>query len=202
MRNNYLYVEKYSPREVFTSLAKNIEINVDNSGSPVYRIYGLRDWESNNSIHLSQILKEDGTNYSLNEWETFYTTNTGKTNASGGSITESDPQFSASEASLFVSGDKGKLDSFINEDYYNLPKTFNISSINTITSKKIRISANFDLGGGTITLPNNVDLIFEGGTFTNGSITGTGYNIVARRENIFKNGSVTLLGTPINSFFS
>lgn len=86
VKNNYFYLEKITPKEIFSALSKNVEVNPNNTGKLSYRIYNLRDWDSTTSISLDQIFKENGDAYTQNEWETFYTGNTGNFNSGSASL--------------------------------------------------------------------------------------------------------------------
>ena len=80
---NYLRVVDSITGEIFSSPIKNVEVEPNNVGRPVYKIHNLKDWESKNSINIEQILDEAGNAYSQSSWEDFYTANTANFNGGG-----------------------------------------------------------------------------------------------------------------------
>lgn len=62
---------------MYSGLKKDVLIDRNNLNKPIYKIYNIKDWDSNKSLDISQILKENGTDYSEVEWETFYSEKTG-----------------------------------------------------------------------------------------------------------------------------
>ena len=82
VKGNYLYVKDSNSKQ-FSGSSKNIDIREDDNDGSTYRISGLMGFDSNRVIFLEQVEKENGTPYSLAEWETFYTQNTGNFNGGG-----------------------------------------------------------------------------------------------------------------------
>jgi hypothetical protein len=86
-------------------------------------------------------------------------------------------------------------------NYFYVPKGYNLSLLSVVSNKNLVILYDFDLQGSTVTLSTNCTLIFQGGSISNGTITGTSYNIVADKVNIFKNSSVTLAGSLMSNVY-
>lgn len=78
---NYLLIEDNNTHETQRGFKKEVFIDKSNARVPAYRFFNVKDWESKNSLKIEQILKQDGSPYTQNEWETFYTENTGNFNA-------------------------------------------------------------------------------------------------------------------------
>ena len=85
---NYIIIQSISSGEMFHGTKKKTEVDPNNRGNYVYRFFNVRDWSEKRSLKLSQIKKKDGSAYTLEEWKSFYTQNTG--NYGGGSSTSSD----------------------------------------------------------------------------------------------------------------
>lgn len=77
LKGNYVIIEKTNPKELFNGLKKDVFIDRNNKNKDVFRIYNVKNFNSEISINIADILKEDGSNYTSVEWETFYTENTG-----------------------------------------------------------------------------------------------------------------------------
>ena len=82
---NYIHIEDATTGEIFSGTKKAVEIDPNNTGRAEYKFYNVKDWSSTNSLKLEQIKKEDGSDYTLAEWKTFYTENTANFNSGGGS---------------------------------------------------------------------------------------------------------------------
>ena len=80
---NYLRVVNNTTGEIFSSPIKNVEVEPNNTGRPIYKIHNLKDWDLENKLNIAQILNESGTPYTQGEWETFYTENTSNFNKVG-----------------------------------------------------------------------------------------------------------------------
>lgn len=76
-KNNYLIIERMNSKELFFGLIKEVFIDKNNQGKAIYKLYNIKEWDSNNSIVINQIFKEDSSPYTQLEFETFYTQNTG-----------------------------------------------------------------------------------------------------------------------------
>lgn len=84
IKGNYFLIEKVTNREIQYGHRKEVLVDKNNLQKPIYRIFNVKDWRQREPLHISQILKEDGIPYTQEEWEVFYTTNTG--NFSLGSV--------------------------------------------------------------------------------------------------------------------
>lgn len=77
---NYIKVVNNNTKEIFNGLCKNVFIDSNNTGKNIYDISGIKNLEEK-YLKLDNILKEDETPYTKEEWETFYTENTGNFNS-------------------------------------------------------------------------------------------------------------------------
>lgn len=87
-KNNYLIIESTSPKEVFYGLSKEVFVDKNNLDQPIYRFYNVKNWKDSISLPLEKIQKQDGSAYTQEEFETFYTQSTGNFNLGS----TSDPQ--------------------------------------------------------------------------------------------------------------
>jgi archaellum component FlaC len=76
---NYLRIENIATGEIYNGLSKEVFVDKNNLNNNLYKIQNVKDWGARTALNLSQIKKEDGSDYTLSEWETFYTENTGGT---------------------------------------------------------------------------------------------------------------------------
>lgn len=81
IKGNYLVIENLKTSEVFYGFKKEVFVDKNNLQQNIYRFFNVKDWNFKNSLYLSQIFKQDGTPYTQNEWEAFYTENTGNFNS-------------------------------------------------------------------------------------------------------------------------
>lgn len=93
-----------------------------------------------------------------------------------------------------------KADLEVTESFY-IPTGYNFNSASSITQNKIIITKDFDLGGSTVNFGSNKNIIFRGGSFTNGTIQGTNCRITADKVELFKNASISFTGTWKNDFY-
>ena len=147
-KENYFIIENTIKNEFFYGTRKNVEIDPSNTGKEEYRFFNVKDWDSNISIRLSSILKEDSSPYTQSEWETFYTENTGNfgsaveiTNDVGNPIPVYD--------SLIASGKTAITGTFTASNQVSLPftpisgRSFNITRNGTGTAN-IRLERSFN----------------------------------------------------------
>lgn len=73
----YIRIETEDGQHAWSGLAKDVRIIQNTEGLRVFRILGVNGWGCNVPIKLSQILQEDGSPYSFDEWQEFYIDNTG-----------------------------------------------------------------------------------------------------------------------------
>jgi len=81
---NYIYITSEDGQHIWTGLVKDVRVIQNTENRRSYKILNVRGWGCNVTLRLTQILKEDGTQYSLEEWEEFYQNNTGNFNSGGG----------------------------------------------------------------------------------------------------------------------
>lgn len=84
IKSNYLVVENTENREFFYGHRRDVLVDKNNLHRKAYRFFNVKDFDPRPGLRLDQILKQDGTPYTLEEWETFYLKNTG----SNGTTTE------------------------------------------------------------------------------------------------------------------
>lgn len=82
-KGNYLVVVDVQLNEYFYGIRKEVHVDKSNKNTPTYRIFKVKDFSDALVLQIPNILKEDGSVYSLEEWETFYTEDTGNFNGGG-----------------------------------------------------------------------------------------------------------------------
>lgn len=105
-KGNYFIIEDRN--QIFYGHRKNVFVDKNNLKKPIYRFFNITDWKTSNSLHISEIFKEDSSPYTELEFDTFYRQNTG--NFNGGSAF--DPQYSVnnySELILITPTDVGQI---------------------------------------------------------------------------------------------
>ena len=75
--DNYIIIRSEDNKHIWTGLAKNVRIIKNTERQGEYKILHITGWGCEVSINISQILKADGTPYTIQEWETWYLRNTG-----------------------------------------------------------------------------------------------------------------------------
>lgn len=73
---NYFRIENVHTKEIFNGASKEVFVDASNTGKSEYRFFNVKNWKEIKSLKLNQIKKQDGTTYTLGEWESFYTDNT------------------------------------------------------------------------------------------------------------------------------
>lgn len=73
---NYIKIVNIHNYEIFNGAAKEVFVDSSNVGKAEYRFFNVKNWKETKSLKLNQIKKQDGTAYTLAEWESFYTDNT------------------------------------------------------------------------------------------------------------------------------
>ena len=76
-KDNYIQLETQNGLHIFTGHVKDVKVISEVSKRRRYRFYGISKWNPLIYLSLSQILDENGDNYSLSGWEDFFTKNTG-----------------------------------------------------------------------------------------------------------------------------
>jgi hypothetical protein len=84
-KGNYIIIEDISRGEILQGLSKDVFVNKNNLGKNIYNILNIKNHPKGLALTLEEILKEDSTNYTKVEWETFYTTYTGNFKSGGAS---------------------------------------------------------------------------------------------------------------------
>lgn len=74
---NYIKIVNIHNYEIFNGAAKEVFVDSSNVVKAEYRFFNVKNWKETKSLKLNQIKKQDGTAYTLAEWESFYTDNTG-----------------------------------------------------------------------------------------------------------------------------
>lgn len=91
-KDNYIVVVDSSTSETFYGHIKNVMIDKSNVNKSIYRFFNIKDFKEKTALTIDQILKEDGSNYTTEEFDTFYTQNTGNFNGGGSAPTDADLQ--------------------------------------------------------------------------------------------------------------
>lgn len=82
-KNNYIVVTDNITSETFYGRAKDVMVDKSNTNRAAYRFFNILDLKEGTSLTIDQILKEDGSPYTSDEFDTFYTQNTGNFNGGG-----------------------------------------------------------------------------------------------------------------------
>ena len=149
-KGNYIIVEDVVNGNLYEGLRKDVRILRVENDSNYFSFVGLAN-DNEITINIINIKKEDGSDYSLNEWIDFYTTNTGNFNGGG----------SAPDLSITNKWKKEQLSGFtynINIDsnelsYYELyfvkdDRSKDFSDPNfEVTNNSITINSGFPLDG-------------------------------------------------------
>jgi hypothetical protein len=86
--NNYIIVEGIDPKEMFYGHKKEVFIDKSNLDSPIYSVFNVKDFEDGTTMIIGEIQKQDGSLYTEEEFDTFYTLNTGNFNRGGTAPTQ------------------------------------------------------------------------------------------------------------------
>lgn len=76
--DHYILIESEDGKHSWTGLAKDVHIVKNTETKTLYKIINVRGWGYNVEINISQILKQDGTLYNKQGWESWYFKNTGR----------------------------------------------------------------------------------------------------------------------------
>lgn len=76
-KTNYFIIEGYYSKEMFFGHIKDVFVDKNNKNNAVYKMYNIRNWNSDISIPIEKIFKEDSTPYTIEEFDSFYRQNTG-----------------------------------------------------------------------------------------------------------------------------
>lgn len=166
-RDNYIEIAPLNGLYIFTGHVKEVKVVREVQKRNKFRFYGISKWNPLIYLNLSQILDENGNNYSLNDWEDFYNQNTGNF-SDGGGVVPFDP--SLYDLSEFQNG---SLDRFIQESdllaYSAVTSVVNYSALPdpTTVPGEMYIAEN---GQGTNWLPGSLGGTYypEGMYYSNG----------------------------------
>ena len=82
-KGNYIVVTDNITSETFYGRAKDVMVDKNNTNRAAYRFFNILDLKEGKGLTIDQILKEDGSPYTSDEFDTFYTQNTGNFNGGG-----------------------------------------------------------------------------------------------------------------------
>jgi len=82
-KNNYIVVTDNITSETFYGRAKDVMVDKSNTNRAAYRFFNILDLKEGTSLTIDQFLKEDGSPYTSDEFDIFYTQNTGNFNGAG-----------------------------------------------------------------------------------------------------------------------
>lgn len=77
-KSNYIVIEDNDT--IYYGLSKNTEIDKSNKKRPEYRFFNIRDWNEKKALNINQIQKEGGDFYTEEEFDNFFTKETGNFN--------------------------------------------------------------------------------------------------------------------------
>jgi len=139
---NYLRIQNIESGEIYNGLLKEVFVDKNNLNNNLYKIQNVKDWSERTALNLNQIKKEDGSDYTLSEWETFYSENTGNFNQGGAT-----PQNQTYEVKLsqfgkvsqndgfFVIGEKYLINAYsIGDDFTNVGASENFTGVEFIAT--------------------------------------------------------------------
>ncbi len=80
---NYIRVIDTTTNELFNGTVKDVFVDKSNTQKNIYRLFNVKDLAEDTVFSIPDILKANGSAYSVSEWEAFYTENTGNFNGGG-----------------------------------------------------------------------------------------------------------------------
>lgn len=81
--SNYIRVIDITTKELYNGAVKEVFVDKSNVQKNEYTLFNVKHFDETAVLAIGKILKEDGSAYSVSEWETFYTENTGNFNGGG-----------------------------------------------------------------------------------------------------------------------
>ena len=81
--SNYIRVIDITTKELYNGAVKEVFVDKSNVQKNEYTLFNVKHFHETAVLAIGKILKEDGSAYSVSEWETFYTENTGNFNGGG-----------------------------------------------------------------------------------------------------------------------
>lgn len=82
-QDNYIIFINNTDKETFYGFVKEVRVDKSNANKASYTIYNIKGFSNKASLLIEQLLKEDESQYTESEFETFYTQNTGNFNSGG-----------------------------------------------------------------------------------------------------------------------
>jgi len=82
-KGNYFVINDIQKNEFFYGLKKDVIVDKSNINKGNYRFFNVKDWKHERSLNITDLQKENGDFYSITEFDTFYTENTGNFNGGG-----------------------------------------------------------------------------------------------------------------------
>lgn len=193
-KDNYIVVTNNLTQETQYGFVKEVFVDKSNANKSSYRVLNVRDFDENNVLLIDQILKEDGSAYTSQEFETFYAQNTGNFNG-GGSAPEIPD--APEDGNIYGRQDGDWVEVTVGSQ--NLQQTMENGS-EAIVDTTIYIQ-NTGAGGATSsiyfvpggTMPNTTGLSVY--TDNGLELTGTGFNLVSSlgEGRISSNGNAQLV---------
>ena len=154
-KNNYIIIEDSSTNKTYQGLCKRIGISNNIINDQHYDFTNLINHEGLNGVPLNNLLKEDNSPYTLNEWIDFYTENTGNFN-SGSAL---DPQISdalnnansPSSTNPFLTESEDRIKNITSLNYNSINSTIDITFIDqddvfqTLTTSFINVGIKYNV---------------------------------------------------------
>ena len=102
---NYIRVIDTTTNELFNGTVKDVFVDKSNTQKNIYRLFNVKDLAEDTVFSIPDILKANGSAYSVSEWEAFYTENTG--NFNGGGTAPTNLSYTPSPTQGTVTSDTG-----------------------------------------------------------------------------------------------
>lgn len=156
---NYIRVVDVLTNELFNGAVKDVFIDKSNVQKNEYTISKIKDFDETNTLSIGKILKSDDTAYSISEWETFYTENTGNFNGGGAA-----PETLENKVNIYTvdgTGEKYYTADYINETTTQIEQDIQAQLVDSTiingvtTSSSVPPTGNIHaIGVGAGTYPN------------------------------------------------
>lgn len=172
---NYIRVVDVLTNELFNGAVKDVFIDKSNVQKNEYTISKIKDFDETNTLSIGKILKSDDTAYSISEWETFYTENTGNFNGGGAA-----PETLENKVNIYTVDGTGEK--YYTADYINETTATNQIANTNFVASALTSYANISL------LPKETTptkaLSFDNAAFSTSSLTpgDTGSNYYGNIE--------------------
>ena len=140
--NNYIVVVDLKRKETFYGHKKEVFIDKSNVSKSQYAIFNVKDLKDATLLKIGEIQKENGSLYTEQEFDTFYTENTGSSNGGGtvGSATEA-KQDVGNDSLANINGKipalvGGKLPVTLGSEHITITGSVNVGSTVEITNEE------------------------------------------------------------------